>query len=109
MIEINGTKGPKDEISLPAEVLQSVLLELGKEALLVDRPVVGRLEARIRSAQVAHHQLEQLDVVGRLGCHSHAWTKRRSMLSPTRPLFSGWNCVPTMLSLATAAVIGWPP
>ena len=81
---------------------------LGREGARL-RGRVGVEHGRLRHV-AAHqaHALAALEVDGREENHGRHLRKLAIRARPSFWLFSGWNCVPTILSRATIAVIGPP-
>ncbi len=86
------------------QILKALALE---DARLGRR--IGVEHRRLRHvAQLQAHGLPILQIDG--GKQDHGFHSRKFSMSfsPSAWLFSGWNCVPKILSRPTQAVTGWP-
>ena len=83
------------------------------ESLLGERPCL-RSGVRVEDGRLRHVAAQKpdafavLEVDGRKENHGRHLRKLAISMRPRVWLFSGWNCVPTILSRATTAVTGPP-
>ena len=102
-----GVDGLAGEGAVEIDDMQIFEPLLGERARL--RGGVGVEHRRLRHVAAQEpHAFAVLEVDGGKKDHGRHFRKLAISLRPSVWLFSGWNCVPTMLSRATIAVTGPP-